>query len=168
MRYAAAAVLATLAITASAQASLAPGWEAPARKVATNYWGGEPPCGAPTIDYGWSNGGVNGGWAFPDRCNIGIDSSYVWSWHTFCGEIVHEYGHLHGHGHEPGTIMDGDALNWTLVPACAADRPHRPKIGLLLPPRFRGRSASRVGNRGELRCRRFRCLVGRRNLRVMP
>lgn len=140
MRIAIATALLTLALCGTAQATVDPAWVPMAKNVAADFWG-VPPCGDPTIALDWSNGGQNGAWAFPAACLIGIDVALPWTWRYVCAVMVHEYGHLWGHTHSEGGVMDSAALHPELIPRCAA--PH-PKIGVLV------HQARRVGRRHRL------------------
>jgi len=54
----------------------------------------------------------DGMWDVPsderDGCRILLNSHKGWDWDRLCTTVVHEWGHLAGHGHsdEPGSPMD--------------------------------------------------------------
>lgn len=78
-----------------------------AQRVAANIY--PPPC-AVVIETGPVTAGHSAE-AHPDRCAIRYTPGWEdWSDHVLCSVTVHEYGHLAGHGHEPGGWMDADQL----------------------------------------------------------
>lgn len=97
--------------------------------AATAYWGGEPPCGAPTVveeeepagmikEDGMATGlaergeGIVLAWTSEsESCVIHLNpKSFWWDWKNedemyrlFCLTITHEMGHLFGHGDDGQT-----------------------------------------------------------------
>jgi len=93
-----------------------------ALSLAERYWGGQPPCGVPTItssstipvnlELGPEAGAADfllWAWTPPSGCMIVFNASaagwYGWNWVTddrhfqwFCDVMTHEVGHLFGHG----------------------------------------------------------------------
>ncbi len=106
---------------------------------AERFWGGQPPCGAVTVDEKpLPPGPVNGGpeaerkiangedfvlaWvAEGGPCAINLNPESLWGvtqiqdedWHWFCDTMTHELGHLFGHADEGQT--DRSLITYPLV-----------------------------------------------------
>jgi hypothetical protein len=52
-------------------------------------------------------------------CEIDLNPAATWDWPKLCSVVVHEYGHLTGHDHDPhpGRLMS--AIYTTSTPECA-------------------------------------------------
>lgn len=79
-----------------------------AQTVAAGYWG-PPPCGQPTYEITADEarypapvipGTINVAAANPATCHV-ILKPLVVTWDVTCIVVMHEYGHLMGHGHAP-------------------------------------------------------------------
>lgn len=131
MRLLAGALVGLALIASSASAAVPAAWVDESVSVARAYWGGAlPPCGQPTVNLAWSDGGLHGGMADAPVCLIGIDSTRLtFTRRDFCALIAHEWGHLLGYAHTPGTVMDTDLLRPDLIRAC---NPSVGRIGQLV------------------------------------
>lgn len=99
-------------------------WLALFTPVATEYWGhgAPPPCGTPRFAWGDTPQG-SGAMGDPRTCLVTFNKR---SWRIFsaapgamCAVTLHEFGHLYGHGHSEGGIMDpSNATWWRRWPAC--------------------------------------------------
>lgn len=85
------------------------------RHIASQYWGGQPPCGKPTIKmYEFGNRYV--GYANSVTCEIIVDRHHSRSY--ICDIVAHEWGHLKGfpHSNNPNNVMYPVIKH--ILPAC--------------------------------------------------
>ena len=85
--------------------------------AARAYWGGNPPCGDPVINY-WVWGGLAG---YSQPCQIWVNSAAFSSWPAgrACMIVLHEWGHLRGHGDDywnSGSVMYYRTDPWNNIP----------------------------------------------------
>jgi hypothetical protein len=91
---------------------------ATARQIAVAHWGVDPCGGNVAITWTaqardlnavahWSSPVPDTGPAGHLDCSIAFNSAASFSWPKFCTVVVHEYGHLVGHGHsaDPTDVM---------------------------------------------------------------
>jgi hypothetical protein len=117
---AAVAVAATGARPATTRFAVGSPAVATAQQVARAHWGSDPCGGAVDIVWKRQAGDVNAvslwstattaPYADPadnSDCEIDLNSAAAWDWPKLCTVIVHEYGHLTGHDHDPraGRLM---------------------------------------------------------------
>ena len=82
-----------------------------AEEIAKAYWQATPCAGQASIVWMAMSESTNatstwtnpvGQYDAPDRnsaCQITFNTALAWDWTRFCSVLVHEYGHLNGHGH---------------------------------------------------------------------
>ena len=110
-------VLVSLALVSTTQAAPPPeGWGAHQIRLAEQWWGGQRPanCTSLSIEFDatvMTNAGAAGEATEPERpepCIMRV--AHITYIPLMCQVVIHEYGHLLGHGHspDPHSIMYGD------------------------------------------------------------
>lgn len=114
----------TLTSQAAAQDDPAARWPADgpalsaARQIAVDHWAAGAPCQGSPVDVHWdtlpSTINAQSSWSYlvnvPSLfvdCSVAFNVQPLggWTWPKLCSVMVHEYGHLLGHDHEPSGIM---------------------------------------------------------------
>jgi hypothetical protein len=109
-----------------------------AQTLAVAHWGWAPCGGQVSIVWRRQAGDINAmsvwttagtdPYADPadnQDCVIELNPVASWSWPKLCTVIVHEYGHLTGHDHDPRTGRLMSPLYTTPLPECATAEPRR-------------------------------------------
>lgn len=133
MRRAAVVLACVAGVAATATPASAETPLATSLRVAQEYWGGPPPCGAITVRVVESftapefDGSYADAVAYPNCVIEYLPRAFAKGLASYCALTVHEVGHLHGHGHDadPASVMYPFVPR---VPACdaAGFRAHRP------------------------------------------
>ena len=104
-----------------------------AQNLAIAHWGSSPCAGQVAIVWKrqsadinamslWSTAGEDpyGDPSDNQDCEVDLNPAATWDWPKLCTVVMHEYGHLTGHDHDPhpGRLMS--AIYTTPAPECTA------------------------------------------------
>ena len=71
----------------------------------------------------------DGMWDIPaderEGCRVVLNSARSWNWDMLCTTVVHEYGHLAGHGHSDDQASPMHATYARPYPGCVRGRAAR-------------------------------------------
>lgn len=111
---------------------------ATAEQIARDYWGADPCGGTVTVVWQRQSADINAlsTWSTPSPdpygdpadnrdCTVALNPAAAFDWPKLCTVIVHEFGHLTGHPHDPhpGRLMS--ELYTTPLPQCTAPTARR-------------------------------------------